>query len=119
VAVPLPLTPAFSTTLLRFAGRANYVFAILLDHLSNFLGVQSRLWSDVGDGTTEADVVTYEIDAIRILEQVVDVGLANTEASVDIATVVRFFTISHVPLSIPKSVVLMLDERRCVARDRP
>jgi hypothetical protein len=100
LAVPLPLTPALSTMVLRFAGRPHYVFPILFDHLSNFCRMQSRLWTDIGDSPTQADVVTYEIDAIRGLQQVVDVGLANTKASVDITTVVRFFAISHVLHSI-------------------
>jgi hypothetical protein len=85
---------------LRFAGRAHHVLAILVNHLTNFPRVQSRLRANIGDGAAQTDVVTHEINPSRVLEQTIDVGLPNAKTSIDISTIVRFSTISHVPYSV-------------------
>jgi hypothetical protein len=91
----LPLSPALSTTVLRLPGRAHHVSAIVIDQLANFPRVRSRLRSDVGHRAAEPNVVADEVDAFGILEQIIDVSLANSKASVDVTTIVRFAPISH------------------------
>jgi hypothetical protein len=96
----LPFAPAFSTSTPRLAGRAHDVVAILIDHVADFPRVQPRVRTDVRDRPAEANVIAHEIDTRWIFEQIVNVGLTNAEASVDVATIVRFSSISHVPCSV-------------------
>jgi hypothetical protein len=89
---------------LRFPGRAQHILAILVNHLTDFQRVQARLRPDVSDGAAEANIVAHEIDSFGIFEQIIDIGLTDAEAAVDIPTVVGFFAISHVPCSVRNKV---------------
>jgi hypothetical protein len=82
-----------------FSGRTHHILAIVFDQMANLERVQSGLRANVGNGAAKPNVVAYEIDTVRVLEQLIDVGLPNAKASVEVATVVRFLTISHVPCS--------------------
>jgi hypothetical protein len=104
---------------LRFAGRAQHSLAILVNHLTNLPRMQSRLRANVGNGAAQAYIVADEINSARILQQIIDVGLPNAKASVDIATIVRFCAISHVPYSVSKSRSLLSGYACSVASVRP
>jgi hypothetical protein len=97
VSLSSPLSAALSTTVLRLPGRAQHVSAIVFDQLTNFSRVHSRLRSDVGHCAAEPNVIADEVHAFGILEQIIDVQLANAKASVDVTTIVRLPTVSHVP----------------------
>ena len=81
--------------LARFPRRAANVLAIFGDDLAHVLRVHSGLWSDVGDGAAEADIIANDVDAVRFFEKIVDVRLPHAEVSVEIASIVWFVTISH------------------------
>jgi len=79
------------------SGCAGHVIAIVRDQLVNVLAALASVGSGIGDCATESDIVAYHVDAIRILEQILDVFLPHTEISVDVAPVVCFLMIAHPP----------------------
>jgi hypothetical protein len=87
--------------------------AVLLDQLANVLRMQPGLRADVSDGATQSHVILDQLGAGWIFEQIVDIGLPDTEASVQIAAVMRFVTFSHVIRSPPNRMRLyVLDHER-------
>ena len=79
------------------SGCAGHVVAVIRDQLVNVLAALAGVRPGVGDCAAESDIVAYHVDAIRILEQVLDVLLPYTEISVDVAPVVCFLMIAHRP----------------------
>jgi hypothetical protein len=55
----------------------------------------TRLRARVGDRASEADIVAHDIDAGRILEEVVHVCLTNAESSVNVPAIVSLATFGH------------------------
>jgi hypothetical protein len=82
--------------IIRSAGCAADVVTILIDQFAEVLRIQSGLRARVGDRAAEPHVVAHGIHARRVLEQIIHVGLTNSKASVDVASIVRVVTISHV-----------------------
>src|SRR5579885_1331536 len=60
------------------------VLAIVGNHVADVPRVQARVRAGIGNRAAEAHIVANELGSGGILEQVVDVGLAHAEASVDI-----------------------------------
>jgi hypothetical protein len=69
------------------------LFAVLLDELADALGATARVGTDVGDGTAQPDIVSHVVHSIRVFEELVDIGLTNAEAAVEVPSLVRFAAI--------------------------
>jgi len=57
--------------------------------------VLSSLRPRVSNGAAEADVIADDIDAGRILEEIVYICLTDTESSVNVSAIVSFATFGH------------------------
>jgi hypothetical protein len=76
-------------------GGASDVRSILVDEVTDMARVDAGLRSGVGDRAAEANVIANRIDAGRVLEDVVDVGLTNPESPVHVSPVVSLSTFGH------------------------
>ena len=74
------------------------VVLILVDQPLDLLATRAGLWSGIGDGTAQSNVVADEIRACRILERILHVGLLHLEVTVDIATIVCLAAFRHLLL---------------------
>src|SRR5215213_1484246 len=98
------LTLSLSLGLAWSAARdAADVLLVGLDQLADLPSFVRRMWTNVGHRATEADVVPHKLDAVRIRQQIIDVGLANTESSVDIAPIMRFVPFGHLFCSLERT----------------
>ena len=96
IAAMLPWAPLLASG--AFAIAANEVIdlvPILIDETLDLLATRARLWTGIGDSTSESNVVTNEVRACRIFQRILDVGLLHLEATIDITTVVRFVAFRH------------------------
>jgi hypothetical protein len=89
--------------LLRLAGCPVDVLSVFVDQLSHVLCMKPCLRPNIGDGAAKPYIVAHEVDALRILEQIVDVRLPHPKPPVEVASVVRFVMIGHVPSSSVKN----------------
>jgi hypothetical protein len=88
---------------LRLAGCPVDVLSVLVDQLSHVLCMKPCLRPDIGDRSAKPYIVAHEVDALRVLEQVVDVSLPHPKPPVHVAPVVRLVMIRHVPSSSVKN----------------
>jgi hypothetical protein len=71
------------------------VLTVLLDQLADLAGRFRRFGAGIGHGAAETHVIADVVYALGILEDVLDVELADAIVAVQVASVVRFAMIAH------------------------
>jgi len=89
------------------AGGAAHVFAVSLDQLADFASLVCGMGACVSDGTTQADIIADEFCAVGVCQEVINVGLADSETPVSVAPVMRFIAFGHC------AALLRIDRRQC------
>jgi hypothetical protein len=69
---------------------------VFVDQLFDVPRGLSGIHAGVGDRAAEAHVVPKVVDPAGVLEELLDVGLADAKATVNVASVVSFLVIAHV-----------------------
>jgi hypothetical protein len=71
------------------------ILAVAVDHIRDFLGVVARVRPRIDNGAPQAHIVSKNVRALRILEDVVDIRLPNAKLAVEVASVVRLVPFGH------------------------
>jgi hypothetical protein len=108
----LSLSTAFVGSRVDSASSSADVFTVTLDQLGNFSSLIGGMRTSVSDGAAQPNIIADEVFAIGVGQDFLDVGLADPEAAVSVASVMGLVALGHLLFSFE------LTGAR-VARDRP